>query len=255
LAPLVDDFEKLVVRQGIPETRSGLLISLDGARLRVDGNAVPVDQLTAELSRKREIQYLLDPAQTKLVPMRVLFAVTRDTAWQQVVSSVYCVAAAGFDSVAFVFANPRAATPRPGPSSVDADVDALIRGLRNGSGVARWRMLLSRVTEACPGVRDAYAPVAADVDFEEIAERVVAAVSACECHIDIAALKTLHWASFGNRRPLTSVTLRLASAQANQGTTVSAPPDRAWEQAYSQLVALRGRGPVQLLVDEQLPTR
>ncbi len=101
--------------------------------------------------------------------------------------------------------------------------------------------LLAYVYQDCPQGLKVIASMGVNpvADFKQvILGDFPAAIGACGCAPDHASVKALHWAIFGNPRPTSGVTVRLAPPTPAEGDAlvVSLPADRPWAEAHAVVV-------------------
>jgi hypothetical protein len=89
-------------------------------------------------------------------------------------------------------------------------------------------------------------------DFKQvILEQLPDAIGACRCAADDAAVKSLHWALFGNPRPTSGVSVDIASSDAAGATEIARGAEEPWSSAFERVVTLPAptAAPVRFTVD------
>jgi hypothetical protein len=163
-------------------------------------------------------------------------------------------AASGITKLTFVFGDQTRIVPRPPVSSIDRELDRM----RQSTELRRQQItaeLLAWVYQDCAeGLRVIASmginPVA---DFKQvILEQLPDAIGACRCAADDAAVKSLHWALFGNPRPTSGVSVDIASSDAAGATEIARGAEEPWSSAFERVVTLPappGAAPVRFTVE------
>lgn len=257
---LLDEGTKLVERSGPVAREAAPLVHLTSEAIYLDG--VPVGgaagaeagetaegvetpapdegaSLRAELTQLIELRRSMMPESPFIQSPRCYLAVDRSVRWERVVGVVEQARLAGVERVTLLFRDPTRSIPAPPPSPIDREIDRMQRGtqLRRQQITAE---LLAYVYQDCPQGLKVIASMGVNpvADFKQvILGDFPAAIGACSCAPDDASVKALHWAIFGNPRPTSGVTVRLAVGSSAEGgaTAVALPADQPWSEAHATL--------------------
>lgn len=253
---LLDEGSKLVERSGPVVREAAPLVHLTSDAIYLDGVPVGGDlegdrqpvasggtdegaSLRAELTQLIELRRSMMPESPFIQSPRCYLAVDRTVRWDRVATVVQQARLAGVERATLLFRDPTRTIPAPPPSPIDREIDRMKRGtqLRRQQITAE---LLAYVYQDCPQGLKVIASMGVNpvADFKQvILGDFPAAIGACSCAPDDASVKALHWAIFGNPRPTSGVTVRLASSAADEGsaTIVALPPDQPWSEAHAEL--------------------
>lgn len=185
------------------------------------------EQLTTGFARLHD-----DPR----IRRRVALVIDAKARWDRVVEVAQAVAGAGFDQVSFVFDKPSPVAPPP-RSSVDAKLDALLAGPDNGNQAVQVAKLAAHVIDSCAPLKKVFGSVAeADDQGAFVIEGIGKALPACDCDVDVPALRSIMWRVAGNPHPSREVVVTLAKNAAQ----LVLPAATSWRDASPKLHA----GPV-----------
>ena len=255
---LLDEGTALVERPGPAVREAAPLVHLTADAITLDG--VPVGgkgdegvgggaqsegasehaSLRAELTELIELRRSMMPESPFIQSPRCYLAIDRGVRWERVVAVAEQARLAGVERVTLLFRDPTRTIPAPPPSPIDREIDRMQRGtqLRRQQITAE---LLAYVYQDCPQGLKVIASMGVNpvADFKQvILGDFPAAIGACGCAPDHASVKALHWAIFGNPRPTSGVTVRLAPPTPAEGDAlvVSLPADRPWAEAHAVVV-------------------
>lgn len=256
---LLDEGSKLVERSGPVVREAAPLVHLTSGAIYLDG--VPVGpetvgegapkagdperdasddaSLRAELTELIELRRSMMPESPFIQSPRCYLAVDRTVRWERVVAVVEQARLAGVERATLLFRDPTRSIPAPPPSPIDRELDRMKRGtqLRRQQITAE---LLAYVYQDCPQGLKVIASMGVNpvADFKQvILGDFPSAIGACSCAPDDASVKALHWAIFGNPRPTSGVTVRLASSASDDGSTfvVALSPEQPWSEAHQAM--------------------
>ncbi len=254
---LLDEGSKLVERSGPVVREAAPLVHLTSGAIYLDG--VPVGpetdadgetttadaasdvsddgaSLQAELTELIELRRSMMPESPFIQSPRCYLAVDRTVRWDRVVAVVEHARLAGVERATLLFRDPTRTIPAPPPSPIDREIDRMKRGtqLRRQQITAE---LLAYVYQDCPQGLKVIATMGVNpvADFKQvILGDFPAAIGACSCAPDDASVKALHWAIFGNPRPTSGVTVRLAPSASDEGaaTVLALAAELPWSEAH-----------------------
>jgi hypothetical protein len=174
---------------------------------------------------------------------RLLVLVAPDATWINVVDVAAAAATTGFTRLVFVFDAKSDLAPPP-TSSISAELAALARGadpagpaVRLADGIPADGGLPGKVYGACKPVVD-WLPTLVDVEpgarNARVAAELPGKIAECDCRIELAAVKALHWSGMGRDLgpPQTAVAVALAPRGAKNPTEVTAAGHEAWSAAH-----------------------
>jgi hypothetical protein len=238
---LLDDGTHLVERKGPALGQPAPIVHVTLATVSLDG--VPVDMptgLETELAKLINLRRSMMPLSPFIQAPRSYVAINADVPWSQVTAVAQEAAAAGIVRLTLLFLDPERSVPGPPPSAIDADLARLAKASR-----ARRQQiaaeLMAYVYQDCQEALRVIAQMGvhevADIK-QVILDELPAAIGACACAADQASVKALHWTLFGNTKPTSGVTLRLAPPQTTPVTTLSLVAEAPWKEAHVQAVEL-----------------
>lgn len=220
----------LVVRADLPPDAPawGPVIAV-GATVSVDRE--PVADRSALDQRLVALRARLDAMAPRggADPAVVVLAIDAQAPWSTVVWVADAARAAGFDHPALVFARPAAPVTPPPRSSIDAELDA-VAGDNKATQVAR---IAARVARSCPALIRVFGEVSAGTDdrAQQLIDGIEPALIACNCDLDIAALRSLMFRVLFVPRPTTALAIALAA----DGRRIALPAATPWSTAHAQV--------------------
>jgi hypothetical protein len=250
---LLDEGAHLVEREGAPVSEPAPLVHLTTAKVYLDGMPVAdAAGLGKELAALIELRREMAPESPFIKSPRCYLAIDGDVSWERVVGIAGAVAAAGVARATFVFIDPVRSVPLPPASSIDGDLERMKQGTapRRAQIIAE---LVAYVYQDCPEALRVIASLGANpvADFKQvILDELPDAIAGCGCGADLAAVKSLHWALFGNPRPMSGVTLELPSTTDPEPRALEQPAETSWAAANAAIVAASSQGeqPLRLAV-------
>lgn len=236
---LLDGGARLVARSGVALEEPAPVVHLRASEQAIDGMRLADlaslgERLTAQLDvRRRTMEgspFIANP--------RVYFAIDADVPWSRVVAASERVVASGFERVDFVFFDATRNVPAIPESPLGDDLAKLAQASpsKRGQIVAES---LAFVYKECPSALQLIAQFGHEVPEvnQALVEQLPGAVEACRCAVDDAAVRSLHWALYGNPKPGSSVPLSFASSAAT-ARVLTADAETPWEDASELVVEL-----------------
>jgi hypothetical protein len=238
---LLDEGARLVERAGPAIEEPAPLVHVTTAQVFLDGvPVVAAGGLQTDLTALIELRRNMMPESPFIKSPRCYLAVDSDVPWARVVAVATEATAAGVAQLTFLFRDSNRSVPAPPLSPIDAELDRMKRGtqLRRQQITAE---LLAYVYQDCPEGLKVIANMGVNpvADFKQvILEQLPTAIGNCGCAADDASVKALHWAVFGNPRPTSGITVRLALDASSPGHLLETFEDVTWDEAHQQLVAV-----------------
>jgi hypothetical protein len=254
---LLDEGSSLVEREGPTVDEPAPLVHLEDDKRHLDGIPMgDVDALRDALTELIELRRKMMPESPFIKSPRCHLAVDADVPWTRVHATVLALRDAGVERVSFLFSDPGRTLPDPPVSRIDAELDRMKRSapVRRGQIIAE---LMAYVYQDCPeGLRVianmGLNPVA---DFKQaILDALPEAIGKCGCAPDETSVKALHWALFGNPRPVSRIEIAIAAAEVPAASELALPAARPWSSAHeaiAELAANPERQPVALAVQAE----
>jgi len=186
------------IRKPDRPTSSGPLVEISENRTWVENQVArpnQLDELLEKTARQAKNLGLGDKQESRLP--RLLVAVDRDAPWSRLVAATDAAARAGFTQISLLFTPYGAATTkRPGPSSIDGQLDTIRRMTDPVKKVPQLARLTRQVCGGCAQLDKVFKTLS--VTNPEAKARVITrflpdAVAECGCAIDLPALKAILW--------------------------------------------------------------
>jgi hypothetical protein len=240
------DQSRLVERSGPAIDEPGPVVQLTAAALYLDG--VKLDDpraLGEQLEKLIELRKQVLEGSPFIGEPFCYLAIDAEVPWSEVTALVERAGAAGMRRVFFVFADPERRVEPPPPSPIDDDLVKM-----NEASLAKRQQLLvellAYVYKDCPDALPVIAQLGHEVaDLKDaILSELPNAIEACDCATNDASMRALHWALFGNPRPVAGYGVRLATVDTPARTVVTKAPTAIWNEASGALASL---------ADEQQP--
>ena len=236
---LLDEGSNLIERSGASITEPAPLVHITMRGVFLDGVPVTMPRgLQTELTQLIELRRSMMPESPFIKSPQSYVAVDHDVLWSRVVEVMAEAAASGVDRATFLFSDAQRKVPAPPTSPIDRELDRMKRGtqLRRQQITAE---LLAYVYQDCPEGLKVIAnmgvhPVA---DFKQvILDQLPTAIGECACQAEDASVKSLHWAIFGNPRPISGVTIRLAKPDP-AAPVIAFAASATWTEVHDGVVA------------------
>lgn len=237
---LSDDGANLVERSGPPVADTPALVHLGAGATVLDGVSVADDEaLVDKLAARLQLNRRITPDSPFLDDPRCVLAIDASVPWSRVVGVISAASRAGVRVVTFLFADPGRPVPQRPTSDIDPDLARL-----PGAGAARRLQiiaeLMAHVYQDCPPALKVIASWGAHeiVSLKKLVlDELPEAIAWCGCAPDVSSVKALHWALFGNPRPVSGLAVRvLEPGDAGTVEVVKAPADQPWSKAYEAIV-------------------
>lgn len=243
---LLDGGVHLVARSGPSLDEPGPVVHLTSSEQALDGMRYPnLAFLGEHLAEAFEVRHRALESSPFIGNSQVYLAIDADVAWSRVVELAERVVAAGANRVAFVFFDSSRAVPSLAPSIIDRDLGQLSRASasKRGQIVAES---LAFVYQQCPSALQLIGQFGQDVPEvqQALVERLPAALENCQCAVDDASVRSLHWALFGDPRPASRVTVALVAASNRSARVLSAAASTPWQAAH-ELILSTERAPTE----------
>jgi hypothetical protein len=155
--------------------------------------------------------------------------------WSEIATVAATAERAGVHRLVFVFRFAVHADPPPGSS---AGGDGAL-----GSAVLEQTQLLDHVLGRCPAAR----ALSRD-DVRAFTDQLAPAIAACNCAVELPAVKRLVWTAWGRDNPETVQTTRTVAIASN-GTPISLPAATPWDGAVLRVITVARAGAVHLTSD------
>ncbi len=242
---LLDEGSHLVKLSGPALDEPAPLVHVTAEQVFLDGVPVPMPGgLETDLGKLINLRRSMMPLSPFIKAPISYVAVNADVPWSQVAPVAQEAAAAGILRLTLLFVDPDRTVPGPPPSAIDSDLERLARA----SKARRQQIAAELMAYVYQDCQEALR-VIAQMGVHEVADikqvlldELPAAIGACACAADDASVKALHWAIFGNTKPISGVTLRLSPSDEKPVTTVALPPDTPWTEAHATMVGLAADG-------------
>ena len=217
-------------------TSSGPLVEISKKRTWVENQVARPDQLD-ELLRKtaKQAENLGRGGREETRLPRLLLAVDRDAPWSRVVAVHDAAARAGFTQVSLLFTPyGQATTKRPGPSSIDGQLDNIQRMTDPVKKVPQLAKLTRRVCSGCQALDKVFKTLS--VTNPEAKARVITrflpdAVAECACAVDLPALKAILWTML-ERPSMIVEQFDIAEKPSEKYKDLQLPPKTPWHKAH-----------------------
>ncbi len=238
---LLDEGTHLVRREGPALAEPAPLVHVTSSTVFLDGVSVDMPTgLENELAKLIDLRRSMMPLSPFIQAPRSYLAINADVPWSQVSRVAKEAAAAGIVRLTLLFVDPERSVPGPPPSAIDGDLARLAKA----SKARRQQIAAELMAYVYQDCQEALR-VIAQMGVHEVADikqvlldELPAAIGACACAADDASVKALHWAIFGNTKPASGVTLRLAPPEKAPVTTVSLAAEAPWSEAHRPVVEL-----------------
>ncbi|MBX3191133.1 MAG: hypothetical protein KF819_29320 [Labilithrix sp.] len=224
-------------------------VSLGGSTVRFGDSSASIDDRDAvDRLMKRAGASALTPTfgfgrpDAFMFHQPVVLFVAAEARWSEVTTLVDRATRAGFTSAYFVFAV-KSGVPAPPPSPRIVAIASDPREVPYAREQAAAREL-ARLNPACPGVG---APLleaprwSGDAHRAAFVARAADEVAACNCRVDLAAIKTFAWVRFGRHWGSLTVSheIEITNADRDDGSRlpraeeVAAPADKPWSETHA----------------------
>jgi hypothetical protein len=174
---------------------------------------------------------------------RALFVIGQDTPWRDVVDAFEAAKQHDVSEIGFAFAAPVVELKPPPRSSVDDQLDQVMKGPESdrATGVAE---LMTKPIARCASLKNLFGAVSSDDDKAAILiEGTRESLIECSCNADIPAIRSLMWRVLANPTP----TRVLIVGTKQPATRISAKADAPWKDVQARLT--QGMTSVALAVD------
>jgi len=233
------DDVKLVERPDLPKkTPAEAPVVLVAKTVRMNGVEIAVDTLTERLSASREkIQQNIAMGKVSRShppdANEIVLVIDASASWDKVAQVAQAAAAAGFTHPAIAFGLP--VTTKPPPRvPVDDKLDELKKMDASGNKATELANLMSKIVKNCKPLQKAFGSVASDEGVDKaqlLIEEMGPALLACNCDVDIPALRNVFYAVANNPHPATVIHLDLTKG----GKPIALPAATMWSEAQKQL--------------------
>jgi hypothetical protein len=217
-------------------TSSGPLVEISEKRTWVENQVARPDRLDELMKKTAEQAKNLGRGDKEAAKLpRLLVAVDRDAPWSRVAAVHAAAARAGFTQVSLLFTPyGTATTKRPGPSSIDGQLDTIARMTDPVKKVPRLARLTRRVCGACAPLDKVFKTLS--VTNPEAKARVITrylpdAVAECDCGVDLPALKAILWTML-ERPSMIVEQFDIAEKPSEKYKDLELPPDTPWHKAH-----------------------
>jgi hypothetical protein len=215
---------------------SGPLVEISKKRTWVENQVARPNQLDELLLKTAKQAENLGRGDKEAVKLpRLLVAVDRDAPWGRLVAVHDAAARAGFTQISLLFTPYGAATTkRPGPSSIDGQLDTIATMTDPVKKVPQLAKLTRKVCGGCAPLDKVFKTLS--VTNPEAKARVITrflpdAVAECDCAIDLPALKAILWTML--ERPTMIVEqFEIATKKSEKQKGVKLAPDTPWHKAH-----------------------
>jgi hypothetical protein len=234
---LLDEGAHLVEHQGAPVTEPAPLVHVTTSKVYLDGLATT--ELTQSLAELIELRRTMSPESPFIKSPLCYVAVDGDVTWARVVATMAEVEAAGMARATFVFSDAERPVPLPPPSPIDRELERW----RQGTEPRRGQIIAELVALVYQDCRDALRVIASMgsnpvADFKQVLlDELPDAIGDCGCAADLSAVKALHWALFGNPRPMAGYTLALHAESGPEPSLVQRAGEVTWTEAHAAVAA------------------
>jgi len=217
-------------------TSSGPLVEISENRTWVENQVARPDQLDELMKKTAEQAENLgrgDKQEAKLP--RLLVAVDRDAPWSRVAAATGAAARAGFTRISFLFTPYGAATTkRPGPSSIDGQLDTIRRMTDPVKKVPQLAKLTRKVCGGCQALDKVFKGLS--VTNPEVKARVITrflpdAVAECDCAVDLPALKAILWTML-ERPSMIAEQFEITAQPSEKYKELKLRPSMPWHEAH-----------------------
>jgi biopolymer transport protein ExbD len=217
-------------------TSSGPLVEISKKRTWVENQVARPDQLDDLLKKTAKQAENLgrgDKEEARLP--RLLLAVDRDAPWSRVVAVHDAAARAGFTQISLLFTPyGQSTTKRPGPSSIDGQLDTIQRMTDPVKKVPRLAKLTRRVCSGCQALDKVFKTLS--VTNPEAKARVITrflpdAVAECACAVDLPALKAILWTML-ERPSMIAEQFDITEKPSEKYKDLKLPPKTPWHKAH-----------------------
>ena len=162
--------------------------------------------------------------------------IDHDTPWSAVVATLSALAPT---RVRLMFERAEAAPP-PGPSAIDADLDAFLAA---DAATRQSMQIATRVFARCAPAAAIWSRLTPGLVAHTLAGLGLAgAIEQCGCEVDLDAVRRMVWVSTGRARARPSARVTVSVASSSDGAVaVTAKADAVWSDAHQAVVdAARG---------------
>lgn len=215
---------------------SGPLVEISKKRTWVENQVARPNQLDELLKKTAKQAENLGRGNKEEIKLpRLLLAVDRDAPWGRLVAVHDAAARAGFTQISLLFTPyGQATTKRPGPSSIDGELDTIQQMTDPVKKVPRLAKLTRRVCSGCQALEKVFKTLS--VTNPEAKARVITrflpdAVAECACAIDLPALKAILWTML-ERPSMIVEQFEIAVKKSKNQKGVKLPPDTPWHKAH-----------------------
>lgn len=233
--PLVrPDKIELVQRPAVPATmaRPSFTVYVSPQEMRLDNaggtKVLTIDTLPDEVQQWRDSS-TASPAEQ--VPVLVF---DRATPWRIVAKLSQLLNAAGFAQIGFAFAAPPKPLVSQPPSSVDVELDAILRD-EPSERATKLAKLVGGIVATCPQLQHTFASVSNSNEDKAvtIGRAIEQSLPQCDCNIDLAALRAVMVRVLHNPNPTFAIVKRVDP----NGQTLSQPAAQRWSESNTLIVA------------------
>ncbi len=239
-ALLLGDRTALVTQGGAPLDDAAPFVHLTRDEVALEGvRAGDAEELGRELARLFELRRQALEGSPFVEPTRVFLAIDADVPFRRVHEVLERARASGAARVTFAFADPTRTIAPPPPSPIDAELEGLARAATK----KRERVfveLFAFVYEACPEAQEIVAQLGHAVpEIRQALEgELPGALVSCRCLPDLASARALHWALYGEPRPMSGFTVALHVGKGAPDRLVAMEPTAKWASAHREVIAL-----------------
>jgi len=217
-------------------TSSGPLVEISKKRTWVENQVARPDQLDDLMQETaKQAKNLGRGGQEETKLPRLLLAVDRDASWSRVVAVHDAAARAGFAQISLLFTPYGAATTkRPGPSSIDGQLDTIQRMTDPVKKVPRLAKLTRRICSSCPPLDKVFKTLSVtnpDTKARVITRFLPEAVAECECAVDLPALKAILWTML-ERPSMIVEQFDITKKPSGEYKDLELPPKTPWHKAH-----------------------
>ena len=220
-------------------TSSGPLVEISENRTWVETQVArpnQLDELLEKTAKQAENLGRGDKQEARLP--RLLVAVDRDAPWSRLVAATDAAARAGFTQISLLFTPYGAATTkRPGPSSIDGQLDTIRRMTDPVKKVPQLASLTRKVCGGCQPLDKVFKGLS--VTNPEVKARVITrflpdAVAECGCAIDLPALKAILWTML-ERPSMIVEQFEITAKPSEEYQELKLRPTMSWREAHVHL--------------------